>query len=85
MSLIFISKKIVASIISSQKKDVTTSRKQMIKLDKILLYHDKLIKKHRDYVKNLTTIFHLIFDDFSTKNSKIVHVMQFLTEKIKKT
>jgi hypothetical protein len=27
----------------------------------------------------------LIFDDFSTKNSKIVYVMQSLTEKSKKT
>jgi hypothetical protein len=27
----------------------------------------------------------LIFDDFSTKNSKIVYVMQFLTKEFKKT
>jgi hypothetical protein len=27
----------------------------------------------------------LILDDFSTKNSKIVYVMQSLTEKFKKT
>jgi hypothetical protein len=85
MQSIFISKKVVASIISSQKEDVTTSRKQIIKFDKILLYHDKSIKKRRDYVKNLTTIFRLIFDDFSTKNSKIVYVMQFLTKEFKKT
>jgi hypothetical protein len=64
---------------------VTASRKRTIRLDKISLYHDKSIKKHRDYVKNLTTIFRLIFDDFSTKNSKIVYVMQFLAEKFKKT
>jgi hypothetical protein len=64
---------------------VTASRKQIIKFDKIFLYHDKLIKKHWDYVRNLTTIFRLIFDDFSTKNSKIVYVMQFLTEKSKET
>jgi hypothetical protein len=82
---IFISEKVVTSIVSSQKKDVTTSRKRMIRFDKIFLYHDKSIKKHRDYVKNLTTIFRLIFDDFSTKNSKIVYVMQSLTEKFKKT
>jgi hypothetical protein len=80
-----ISKKIVTSIISSQKKDVTASRKRTIKLDKIFLYHDKLINKHRNNVKNLTTIFRLILDEFSTKNSKIVYVMQSLKEKSKKT
>jgi hypothetical protein len=80
MQSIFISEKIVTSTVSSQKKDVTTFRKWTIKFDKIFLYHDKSIKKHRDYVKNLTTIFRLILDDFSTKNSKIVYVMQFLTK-----
>jgi hypothetical protein len=85
MQSIFISKKVVTSTVSSQKEDVTASRKRTIKLDKILLYHDKSIKKHRDYVKNLTTTFRLIFDDFSTKNSKIVYVMQSLTKESKKT
>jgi hypothetical protein len=85
MQLISISKKIVQSIVSSQKEDVTTSRKRSIRFDKISLYHDKSIKKHRDYVKNLTTIFRLIFDDFSTKDFKIVYVMQSLAEEFKKT
>jgi hypothetical protein len=85
MQSISISKKVVQSTISSQKKNVTTSRKRSIKFDKIFLYHDKWIKKHRDYVKNLTTIFRLIFDDFSTKDFKIVYVMQSLAEKFKKT
>ncbi len=85
MQSIFISKKVVTSTVSNQKEDVTASRKRMIRFDKIFLYHDKSIKKHRDYVRNLTTIFRLIFDDFSTKNSKIVYVMQSLTEESKKT
>ncbi len=80
-----ISKKVVQSTISNEKDDVTTSRKRMIRFDKIFLYHDKLIKKHRDYVKNLTTIFRLISNDFSTKDFKIVYVMQFLIKKFKKT
>jgi hypothetical protein len=80
-----ISKKVVQSTISSQRKNVTTSRKRIIKLDKIFLYHDKSIKKHRNYVKNLMTIFRLILNDFLTKNSKIVYIMQSLTEKFKKT
>ncbi len=85
MQSISISKKVVQSIVSSQKENVTASRKRSIKLDKIFLYHDKLIKKHRNYVRNLTTIFRLIFDDFSTKDFKIVYVMQFLTKEFKKT
>jgi hypothetical protein len=85
MQSISISKKVVTSTVSNQKENVTTFHKQTIRLDKIFLYHDKLIKKHRDYVKNLTTIFRLIFDDFSTKDSKIVYVMQSLAKKSKKT
>jgi hypothetical protein len=85
MQSISISKKVVQSIVSSQKEDVTASRKRLIKFDKIFLYHDKSIKKHRNYVKNLTTIFRLIFDDFSTKDFKIVYVMQSLAKEFKKT
>jgi hypothetical protein len=85
MQSIFILKKVVTSTVSSQKKDVTASRKRTIKFDKISLYHNKSIKKHRDYVKNLTTIFRLILDDFSTKNSQIVYVMQSLIKEFKKT
>ncbi len=85
MQSISISKKVVQSTISSQKDDVTTLRKRTIKFNKIFLYHDKLIKKHRDYVKNLTTIFRLISDDFSTKDFKNVYVMQSLAEEFKKT
>jgi hypothetical protein len=85
MQSISISKKVVQSTISSQRKNVTASRKRSIKLDKISLYHDKSIKKHRDYVKNLTTIFRLILDDFSTKDFKIVYAMQSLAEESKKT
>jgi Fe2+ transport system protein B len=85
MQSISISEKVVTSTVSSQRENVTASRKRIVRLDKILLYHDKSIKKHRDYVRNLTTTFRLIFDDFSTKNSKIVYVMQFLAEKFKKT
>jgi hypothetical protein len=85
MQSISISKKVVQSTISSQKDDVTTSRKWTIRLDKISLHHDILIKKHRDYVKNLTTIFRLILNDFSTKDFKIVYAMQFLAEEFKKT
>jgi hypothetical protein len=61
------------------------STARLIKFDKISLYHDKSIKKHRDYVRNLTTTFRLILDDFSTKDFKIVYVMQSLTKKSKKT
>jgi hypothetical protein len=84
MQSISISKKVVQSTISSQKDDVTTSRKWTIKFDKISLYNDKSIKKHRNYVKNLTT-FRLISNDFSTKDFKIVYAMQSLAKEFKKT
>jgi hypothetical protein len=85
MQSISISKKVVQSTISSQKEDVTASRKRSIRFDKISLYHDKSIKKHRNYVRNLTTTFRLIFDDFSTKDFKIVYAMQSLAKESKKT
>jgi hypothetical protein len=72
------------SIKNSYTNDVLASRRRTLKFDKIFSYHDKLIKKHRDYVRNLTTTFRLILDDFSTKNFKIVYVMQSLVEKSKK-
>jgi hypothetical protein len=80
MQSISISEKIVTSTVSSQKEDVTASRKRIVRFDKISLYHDKSVKKHRDYVKNLMTTFRLIFDDFSMKNSKIVYAMQSLAK-----
>jgi hypothetical protein len=85
MQSISISKKVVQSTISSQRENVTASRKRSIKFDNISLYYDKSIKKHRHYVKNLTTIFRLILDDFSTKDFKIVYAMQSLAEEFKKT
>jgi hypothetical protein len=85
MQSISISKKVVQSTISNQRDDVTASRKRTIRFDKIFLYHDKSIKKHRNYVRNLTTTFRLISNDFSTKNFKIVYAMQSLTKESKKT
>jgi hypothetical protein len=76
--------KLLITSTTSRTNDVVASRRRTLKLDKIFLYHDKSIKKHRDYVRNLTTTFCLILDDFSTKNFKIVYVMQFLAKKSKK-
>jgi hypothetical protein len=78
------SEKLLITSTTSRTNDVLASRRRTLKFDKILLYHDKSIKKHRDYVRNLTTTFRLIFDDFSTKNFKIVYVMQFLARESKK-
>jgi hypothetical protein len=85
MQSISIFEKIVQSIVSSQNVNVTASRKRSIKLDKIFLYHDKSMKKHRDYVKHLTTTFRLISDDFLTKDFKIVYIMQSLAKEFKET
>jgi hypothetical protein len=85
MQSISTSMRIIQSIVSSQIVDVTASRRRTIRFDKIFLYHDKSMKKHRDYVRNLTTTFRLISDDFSTKDFKIVYAMQSLAEESKKT
>ncbi len=81
----FASEESLITLTTNRTNDVLASCRRTLKLDKILLYHDKSIKKHRDYVRNLTTTFRLIFDYFSTKNFKIVYVMQFLTKKSKKS
>ncbi len=84
MQSTFASEKFLITSTTSRTNNALTSHWRTFKLDKIFLYHDKSIKKHWDYVRNLTTTFHLIFDDFSTKNFKIVYVMQFLAKKSKK-
>ena len=63
---------------------IAASRKRSVRFDKISLYHEKSIREHRDYVRNLITIFRLISKNFLTKNSKIVYIMQFLSNESKK-
>ena len=60
-------------------------RKRTLKFDKITLYHDKSVKKHRDYVRNLTTTFRILSDEFFNDEFKIIFVMQFLIDEFKKT
>jgi hypothetical protein len=79
-----ISKRLVEFLMQNQFEEFVASRKRLIRFDKISLYHKKSIKKHQDYVRNLYTTFRLILEKFSTKNSKIVYVMQFLTREFKK-
>ncbi len=84
MQSTFASKEFLITSTMNRANDALASRRRTFKFDKIFLYHDKSIKEHRNYVRNLTTIFRLIFDDFLTKNFKIVYVMQFLAKKSKK-
>jgi hypothetical protein len=79
-----ISERFVEFLMQSQFEEFVASRKRSIRFDKISLYHEKSIKEHRNYVRNLRTTFRLIFEKFLTKNSKIVYVMQFLAKKLKK-
>jgi hypothetical protein len=57
LRLTSISKRFIEFLMQNQFEEFVTSRKYSIRLDKISLYHEKLIKKHRDYVRNLNTIF----------------------------
>ncbi len=50
MRFIFISEKLVEFLMQSQFEEFVALRKRSIRLDKISLYHEKSIKKHRNYV-----------------------------------
>ena len=71
--------------IQSNAEITLSIRRRNVKSKKISLYHNKTIKKHLNFVKNATTIFRMIFEDFFTKKFKIFFVMQSLTEEFKKS
>ena len=59
---------------------IGASRCRSIKSKKIVMYHDKTIKKYLNFVKNATTTFKMIFEDSFIEESKIVFAMQSLTK-----
>ena len=70
----------------NKNANITLSiRRCNVKSKKISLYHNKIIKKHLNFVKNATTIFRMIFEDFFMKKFKIFFAMQSLTNKSKKS
>ena len=71
--------------IQSNAEITLSIRRRNVKLKKISLYHDKTIKKHLNFVKNATTIFQMIFENFFTKKFKILFVMQSLIKEFKKS
>ena len=64
---------------------LTTPYRRNIKSKKLFIYHEKIIKKHLNFVQNAKTIFRMITKKIFTKKSKIVFFMQFLIEKFKKS
>lgn len=70
-------------VLNNVTTDISHS-KRSLKLDKIFAYHEKSIKKHRNYVRDLITIFRMILEKFSIEKFKIVFVMQTLIDEFKK-
>ena len=44
--------------------DETLTKKRIIKCKKIEIYHDKIVKKHLNYVCNVDTAFKMMFENF---------------------
>ena len=63
--------------------DVLSARKRTIKFKNIEFYHDKIVKKHLNYIRNVNTTFGIIFENFQTYKQKTVYAMQFLKSKSK--
>ena len=70
--------------ISNNVNTAITMRRRIVKSKKISIYHEKIIKKHLNFVRNITIVFRMIFEKFFIEKSRIVFAMQFLTKKIKK-
>ena len=63
--------------------DDISTKKQTIKFKNIEFYHDKIVKEHLNYVRNINTTFKTMFENFQTQKQKIVYAMQFLKNEIK--
>ena len=48
--------------ISNNVDTAITMRRRIVKSEKISIYHKKIIKKHLNFVRNVTIIFRMIFD-----------------------
>ena len=63
--------------------DDMLTKKRTINFKKIEFYHNKILKKHLNYLRNVNTTFRLIFEIFQTYEQKIVYTMQFLKSEFK--
>jgi len=58
----------------------TFSAKQMQQLKNLLIYNEKFIYKHTEFICSIVMTFHLISKNFFSNHNKILFVMQFLAE-----
>ena len=63
--------------------DDMSTKKRTIKFKKFESYHDKIVKKHLNYIRNVNTTFKRIFENFQTYKQKIVDTMQLLKSEFK--
>ena len=63
--------------------DDMSTKNRTIKFRNIEFYHDKIVKKYLNYVRNITTTFKMMLKNFQTYKQKIVYAMQFLKHECK--
>ena len=63
--------------------DESLMKKRTIRFKNTEIYHDKIVKKHLNYVRSVNTTFQMIFENFQMHEQKIVYAMQFLKSEFK--
>ena len=63
--------------------DDMSAKKRIIKFKNIEFYHDKIVKKQLNYIRNVNGTFKMIFENFQTYKQKIVYAIQFLKNEFK--
>ena len=79
----YMSKVIRFFVVETSTIDESSVKKRTIKFKNTEIYHDKIVKKHLNYVRSVNTTFRMIFENFQTHEQKIVYAMQFLKSKSK--
>ena len=79
----YMSKAIRFFVVETSTIDEFSVKKRTIKFKNTEIYHDKMVKKYLNYVRNVNTTFRMIFENFQTHEQKIVYAMQFLKNEFK--
>ena len=62
-----------------------SAKKRSIKFKNIEFYHDQIVKKHLNYIRNVNRTFKIILEIFQMYKQKSVYAMQFLKSEFKNT
>ena len=79
----YMSKVIRLFVVETSTIDESSVKKRTIKFKNTEIYHDKIVKKHLNYVRSVNTTFRIIFENFQTHEQKIVYAIQFLKSEFK--